>query len=45
VIATGNIDEEANVTGAAHPYSLINTVEYPKSVGYIVVIGVKVFPK
>jgi len=40
-----NIDENANVTGAAHPYFPINTVEYPKSAGYILVIGVKVFPR
>jgi len=40
-----NIGEPANVTGEAHPYSVIDTPEYPKSVGYIFVIGVKVFPR
>jgi len=40
-----NIDEEANVTGAAHPYSVIDTSEYPKSTGYIINIGFKVYSR
>jgi hypothetical protein len=40
-----NIDEEANVTGSAHPYFVIDTSEYPISTGYIIVIGVKIFPR
>jgi hypothetical protein len=39
-----NIDGPAN-NGSAHPYFLINTVEYPQSVGYLIKIGVKVFPR
>jgi hypothetical protein len=31
--------------GAAYPYSVVNTSEYPKSTGFIIVMGVKVFPK
>jgi len=40
-----NISELANVTGTAHPYSVINTDEYPKSTGFIVKLGVRVFPR
>jgi len=40
-----NIDEEANVTGAAHPYSLIDTSEYPKSTDFIIKLGVKVYSR
>jgi len=40
-----NISEPANVTGTAHPYSVINTDEYPKSTGFIVKLGVRVFPR
>jgi hypothetical protein len=39
-----NIGSRAN-SGASYPYSVINTSEYPKSTGFIIVIGVKVFPK
>jgi hypothetical protein len=40
-----DIEEQANVTGVAHPYFAIDTSEYPKSTGYIIKIGVKVFPR
>jgi len=40
-----NIEEEANVTGEAHPYFVIDTTEYPKTTGFIIKIGVKVYPK
>jgi len=40
-----NIDEKANVTGLAYPYFGIDTPEYPKSVGYIIVVGFKIFPR
>jgi len=40
-----NIEEEANVTGSAHPYFVIDTPEYPKSTGFIIKIGVKVFSR
>jgi len=39
-----NIDGPAN-NGSANPYFLINTAEYPQSVGYLIKIGVKVFPR
>ncbi|MCL2044552.1 MAG: hypothetical protein FWG89_10475 [Treponema sp.] len=40
-----NIAAEANVTGKAHPYSRINTSEYPESTNFIMRFGVKVFPR
>jgi len=40
-----NIEEPANITGAAHSYSVINTDEYPKSTGFIVKLGVRIFPR
>jgi len=40
-----NIEEQANVTGSAHPYFVIDTPEYPKSTGFIFKIGVKVYPR
>jgi hypothetical protein len=40
-----NIEAEANVTGESHPYSRINTAEYPELTGFIVKIGLKVFPR
>jgi hypothetical protein len=40
-----NIGEKANVTGSAHPYFVIDTDEYPKSTGFIIKLGVKVYPK
>jgi len=40
-----NIGEQANVTGAAYPYFVIDTSEYPRSTGYIFKIGVKVYPR
>ncbi|MDR2923299.1 MAG: hypothetical protein LBU85_08165 [Treponema sp.] len=39
-----NTEEAANA-GAAHPYSVIDTAEYPKSTSFIIKIGVKVFPR
>jgi hypothetical protein len=41
---TNIVDGKAN-DGDAHSYSVIDTSEYPKSVGCIIVIGVKVFPR
>jgi hypothetical protein len=40
-----NIKEEANVTGKSHDYSIVDTVEYPKSTGFIVKLGVRVFSR
>jgi len=40
-----NIEEDANVTGSAHPYFVIDTPEYPKSTGIIFKIGVKIYPR
>jgi hypothetical protein len=40
-----NIEAEANVTGKAHSYARINTTDYPESTGFIVKIGLKVFPR
>jgi len=31
--------------GDAHPYSIIDTSEYPKSTGFIVTIGFKIYPR
>jgi hypothetical protein len=39
-----NTEEEAN-SGAANPYSRINTGEYPKSTGFIVKLGVRIFSR
>jgi len=40
-----NIKEEANVTGESHSYAIVDTAEYPKSTGFIVKLGVRVFPR
>jgi hypothetical protein len=40
-----NIAEKANVTGEPHPYAKVDTAEYPESTGFIVKIGLKVFPR
>jgi hypothetical protein len=40
-----NIDAEANVTGQPHDYAVIDTADYPKSTGFIVKLGVRVFPR
>ena len=40
-----NIEEEANVTGEPHPYSIIDTAQYPQSTGFVVTIGVRVFAR
>ena len=39
-----NIEGEAN-SGKPSPYFIIDTVEYPKSTGFIVKLGVRVYPK
>jgi len=39
-----NISEPANITGKAHKYSKIDTAEYPKSTGFILKMGIKIFP-
>jgi len=40
-----NIAEQANITGEPHPYSIIDTPEYPKSTGFVVTLGVRIFPR
>ena len=40
-----NIEEKANVTGKPHDYSIVDTAQYPQSTGYVVKIGVRVFPR
>ena len=40
-----NIEAEANVTGQAHSYSVINTQEYPRTTGFIMKFGVRIFPR
>ena len=40
-----DINEDANVTGEAHPFSVINTSEYPKSTGFIINLGFRVFSR
>ena len=40
-----DIEEDANVTGEAHPFSVIDTPDYPKSTGFIVNLGFKVFSR
>jgi len=39
-----NIDAPANITGQAHPYKKIDTTEYPKSNGFVVKLGVRIYP-
>ncbi|MDR0456013.1 MAG: hypothetical protein LBH20_04940 [Treponema sp.] len=39
-----NTKEEAN-SGKAYPYEKIDTPEYPQSTGFVVSLGVKVFPR
>jgi len=39
-----NIEGTAN-DGSAHDYSIVDTASYPKSTGYIVKLGVRVFPR
>jgi hypothetical protein len=39
-----NTEEKAN-SGAAYPYSRINTEVYPESKGFIVKMGVRIFPR
>jgi hypothetical protein len=40
-----NIAAEANFTGEPHPYAQVNTADYPESTGFIVKIGLKIFPR
>jgi len=40
-----NISAPANSTGKAHPYSRINTPEYPEATGFVAQIGLKVFSR
>ncbi|MCL2761781.1 MAG: hypothetical protein FWD36_01050 [Treponema sp.] len=40
-----NIKEPAKVTGEPHPYSIIDTPDYPKSTGFIVTLGVRIFTR
>jgi hypothetical protein len=40
-----NIEADANVTGKSHPYSVIDTFEYPKSTGIIVNLGFRLWPR
>jgi len=40
-----DIAEKANITGAAHPSSIVDTPYYPKSTGYIVTLGFKIYPR
>jgi hypothetical protein len=40
-----NIANPANVTGQAHRYEKIDTAEYPKSTGFILKMGIKIFPR
>jgi hypothetical protein len=39
-----NTEEPAN-SGEPHPYSIIDTSEYPKSTSFIVKLGIRLFPK
>jgi hypothetical protein len=39
-----NTKEDANA-GKSHPYSIVDTSEYPKSTAFIVSLGIKVFPR
>jgi hypothetical protein len=39
-----NIAAEANVTGQPHRYFMVNTAEYPQSTGFIIKLGLKIFP-
>jgi len=41
---TDIIEGKAN-DGAAHSYSIVDTPEYPKSTGYIVTLGFKIYPR
>jgi hypothetical protein len=40
-----NITEDANVTGKSHDYAIVDTPAYPKSTGFIITLGVRVFPR
>ena len=39
-----NIAGAAN-DGASHPYSIIDTAEYPKSTGFIIKLGLRLYPR
>jgi hypothetical protein len=40
-----NIDEQANVTGMAHPYSKVDEYPYLKTSGFIFKLGVRIFSR
>jgi len=40
-----DITEGSANDGAAHPYSIVDTSDYPQSIGYIVTIGIKIYPR
>jgi len=40
-----NIEEGAANDGSAHDYAIVDTDAYPKSTGFIVKLGVRVFPR
>jgi hypothetical protein len=39
-----NIKSGKANSGASYPFSFVDTPDYPKSTGFIVTLGVKVFP-
>ncbi|MDR2377123.1 MAG: hypothetical protein LBD96_11885 [Treponema sp.] len=39
-----NIDGPAN-SGTSSPYHMIDTVEYPRQLGFVFTLGIKIFPK
>jgi hypothetical protein len=39
-----NTKEPAN-SGVPYPYEIIDTAEYPKSTGFVVTLGVKIYPR
>jgi len=43
--AANNADLEEGERPQAHPYRRINTTDYPKSTGYIIKLGVRIFPR
>jgi len=40
-----NIAESANVTGAPHPYSIVDTYPYLRSTSFIARIGIRIYPR
>jgi len=41
---TNTVGFDAN-SGQAHSYSIIDTADYPKSTGFIIKLGIKIFPR